>query len=160
MALRHQFTVLERQLHGEKVCFTPADRAWLAALLHQLPHDVLRSLRLVVRPEIVLRWHRNLIARRHSRMSRTRKTGRPRTIRSIRRLVLGLAGENDTWGYRRIHGELLVLGIAVATSTVWEILHEAGIDPAHQRHTGDIPAHASPRHARRRFLRHRDADRR
>jgi transposase len=43
------------------------------------------------------------------------------------------AQENSTWGYRRIHGELLVLGIKVDASTVWEILHEAGIDPAPQR---------------------------
>jgi transposase len=41
-----------------------------------------------------------------------------------------MARENSTWGYRRIHGELLLLGIKVAASTVWEILHEAGIDPA------------------------------
>ena len=69
LALRHQITVLERQLHGEKVRFTPADRAWLAALLHRLPRDVLRNLRLLVRPETVLRWHRGLIARRHARAS-------------------------------------------------------------------------------------------
>jgi hypothetical protein len=37
LALRHQITVLERHLHGEKIRFTPADRAWLAALLYQLP---------------------------------------------------------------------------------------------------------------------------
>ncbi len=54
-------------------------------------------------------------------------------MRSIRRLVLRLARENTTWGYRRIHGELLVLGLKVAASTVWEILHQAGIDPAPQR---------------------------
>jgi putative transposase len=50
--------------------------------------------------------------------------------------VLRLARENSTWGYRRIHGELLVLGVTVAASTLWEILHKAGIDPAPQR-TGD-----------------------
>jgi putative transposase len=133
LALRHQLTVLERQLHGEKVRFTWADRAWLAALLHRLPRDVLRTLRLLVRPETVLRWHRNLIARRHARISRPRKAGRPPTIRSIRWLALRLARENSTWGYRRIHGELLVLGVTVAASTVWEILHKAGIDPAPQR---------------------------
>ena len=133
LALRHQLTVLQRQLHGKKVQFTWADRAWLAALLHRLPRDVLRSLRLLVRPETVLRWHRDLVARRHARISRPRKAGRPRTIRSIRRLVLRLARENSTWGYRRILGELLVLGVTVAASTVWEILHKAGIDPAPQR---------------------------
>lgn len=54
-------------------------------------------------------------------------------MRSIRRLVLRLGHENTTWGYRRIHGELLVLGVKVAASTVWEILHQAGTDPAPQR---------------------------
>ena len=56
LALRHQIMVLERHLHGEKIRFTPADRAWLAALLHQLPRHVLREIRLLVRPDTVLRW--------------------------------------------------------------------------------------------------------
>jgi putative transposase len=135
LALRHQITVLERQLHGRghKVRFAPADRALLAALLHQLPRDVLHQVRLLVRPETVLRWHRDLIAGRHARISRPKRVGRPRTVRSIRLLVLRLARENSTWGYRRIHGELLVLGIRVAASTVWEILKDAGIDPAPER---------------------------
>jgi hypothetical protein len=64
LALRHQITVLERQLGKEKVRFSPGDRAFLAALLHRLPQDVLRRLRLLVRPDTVLRWHRNLAARR------------------------------------------------------------------------------------------------
>lgn len=51
-------------------------------------------------------------------------------MRSIRVLALRLVRENPGWGYRRVHGELLVLGVKVAASTVWEILHEAGIDPA------------------------------
>lgn len=55
LALRHQTMVLERQLGGERVRFTRADRTWLAALLHQLPCDVLRRVRLLVRPETVLR---------------------------------------------------------------------------------------------------------
>jgi putative transposase len=105
----------------------------LAALLHRLPRDVLRRVRLVVRPETVLRWHRDLIAARHARISRPKRTGRPPTVRSIRALVLRLAGENSSWGYRRIHGELLILGVKVAASTVWEILKDAGIDPVPER---------------------------
>ena len=54
-------------------------------------------------------------------------------MRSVRVLVLRLVRENPGWGYRRVHGELLVLGVKVAASTVWEILHEAGIDPAPER---------------------------
>jgi putative transposase len=52
------------------------------------------------------------------------------TVRSIRTLVLRLVVENPSWGYRRVHGELLVLGVEVAVSTVWEILYTARIDPA------------------------------
>jgi putative transposase len=136
LTLRHQITVLQRQLPGEKVRFTPADRALsalLAALLHRLPCGVLRRIRLLVRPETVLRWHRDLLARRHAAISRPTRAGRPPTVRSTRMLVLRLARENSSWGYRRIHGEPLVLGIKVAASTVWEILHEAGIDPAPER---------------------------
>jgi len=100
LALRHQLAVLERQLHGQRPRFTPADRALLAALLHRLPREVLRRIRLLVRPETVLRWHRDLIARRHAAISRRKHPGRPSTVRSIRALVLRLARENSSWGYR------------------------------------------------------------
>jgi putative transposase len=101
--------------------------------MHRLPPDVLGRLRFLVRPETVLRWHRDLMAGRHAARSRPKRPGRPRTVRSIRLLVLRLAAENPCWGYRRIHGELLVLGIKTAASTVWEILQQAGIDPAPER---------------------------
>jgi putative transposase len=133
LALRHQITVLERQLGTTRPRFCPGDRAFLAALLHRRPRDVLGRFRLLIRPETVLRWHRDVLARRHASRSRPRCPGRPRTVRSIRLLVLRLARENPCWGYRRIHGELLVLGIKIAASTVWEILQQAGIDPAPER---------------------------
>ena len=133
LVLRHQIAVLQRQLGVQKPRFGPSDRALLAALLHRLPKDVLRGLRLLVRPDTVLRWHRDLIARRHAIASRPKHPGRPRTLRAIRVLVLRLAREDSSWGYRRLHGELLMLGVKVAASTVWEILREAGIDPAPER---------------------------
>jgi putative transposase len=135
LALRHQITVLERQLGHARVRFTPADRAVMAALLHRLPRNALRTLRLLVRPDTVLRWHRDLLTRRHATVSKPKLPGRPRTVRSVRALVLRLAKENPSWGYRRIHGELLVLGVTVAASTVWEILQAAGIDPAPERNS-------------------------
>jgi transposase InsO family protein len=133
LALRHQVTILQRQLGTTRPRFTPGDRAFLAALLHRLPRDMLGRIRLLVRPETVLRWHRDLLTRRHAPRSRPRRPGRPRTVRAIRLLVLRLAAENPCWGYRRIHGELLVLGIRTAASTVWEILRQAGVDPAPER---------------------------
>src|SRR5262245_52316650 len=73
LALRHQLAVLQRQLDGQRVRFDPADRAWLAALLYQLPRPSLHRLRLLVRPDTVLRWHRDLLARRHAVASRPRR---------------------------------------------------------------------------------------
>ncbi|MCE7002004.1 integrase core domain-containing protein [Kibdelosporangium philippinense] len=99
----------------------------------------MHRLRLLVRPDTILRWHRDLLRRRHAKASRPKRPGRPHTIRSIRVLVLRLAKENQSWGYRRIHGELLVLGIKVAASTVWQILTGARmyvlvvIEHAHRR---------------------------
>ncbi|WP_301175625.1 hypothetical protein [Actinomadura geliboluensis] len=131
--LRHQITVLERQMDGARVRFAGPDRVLLAALLHGLPRGVLRRMRLLVRPDTVLRWHRDLIAGRRAARSRPKRPGRPPTVRSIRLLVLRLVRENPNWGYRRVHGEMLVLGVKVAPSTVWEILKDAGVDPAPER---------------------------
>jgi putative transposase len=76
--------------------------------------------------------HRKLAASKYDTSSR-RRSGRPPTVSSIARLAVRLAIENPLWGYRRIHGELTKLGVTVAPSTVWEILHAAGIDPAPRR---------------------------
>jgi putative transposase len=90
-----------------------------------------------VTPATLLAWHRRLAARKYD-TSRRRKPGRPPVIRSIARLVVRLAKENPLWGYRRyaerrIHGELTKLGVAIAPSTVYEIMRAAGIGPAPRR---------------------------
>ncbi|MPY60452.1 integrase core domain-containing protein [Streptomyces spongiae] len=133
LALRHQITVLERELGADRVKFASEDRTFLAALLVPLPRRVLRGLRLLVQPDTVLRWHRDLIKRRRARTCRPKRPGRPPTVRSIRILILRLVRENPSWGYRRVHGELATLGIKVAASTVWEILKTEGIHPAPDR---------------------------
>jgi hypothetical protein len=88
LALRHQLAVLQRHLGPSAVTFTPVDRAFLAALLQPLPRTVLRQLQLLVRPDTVLRWHRNLMKQRHADNSKRKRPGRPPTVRSIRALVL------------------------------------------------------------------------
>ncbi|MDX8031429.1 integrase core domain-containing protein [Lentzea sp. BCCO 10_0856] len=135
LALRHQLAVLQRQLGDQRPRLRLEDRALLAASLVPLGRATLRRIRLLVSPDTVLRWHRDLMKRRHACMSVNRGPGRPRTVALIRRLVLRLAAENPSWGYRRIHGELALLGVAIAASTVWEILKTAGVDPAPHRTT-------------------------
>jgi putative transposase len=83
-----------------------------------------------VQPATLLRWHRGLVRRRWSYPHRR---GRPRISLEIHTLVLRLARENPTWGYRRIHGELCRLGYKIGASTVWTILHRAGVAPAPRR---------------------------
>jgi transposase len=84
-------------------------------------------------PATIVRWHRDIVRGRRAWLSRRGRSGRPPLRRTVRSVVLRLARENESWGYRRIHGELAGLGIIVAPSTVWQILKDAGIDPAPRR---------------------------
>jgi putative transposase len=131
LILRHQLAVLQRQ-QPQRPKLNWADRALLAALPGVIQEARWKGLRLLVTPDTILRWHRDIVRRRWAARSMRGKTGRPATRRNIRALVLRLARENPGWGYRRIHGELAGLGVKVAASTVWEIL-KAGIDPAPRR---------------------------
>jgi putative transposase len=126
LVLRHQLHVLKRQV--KKPDLKPHDRAILAAASRVLPKAHWPSL--FVRPETVLAWPRAFVVRR---WTYPRRQGRPRKHTRVRKLVIRLAEENPTWGYRRIHGELRHLGIAIAPSTVWSILKSEGIDPAPRR---------------------------
>jgi len=129
LVLRHENAMLRR--HAGRVRYEPADRAWLAALARIVSRRRWAEV-FPVTPATLLAWHRRLAAKKYDTSGR-RSPGRPATTPSIKRLVLRLARENPLWGHRRIQGELLKLGIAVASSTVWQILHAAGIDPAPRR---------------------------
>jgi putative transposase len=132
LILRHQLAVLQRR-QPCRPKLNWADRALLAILLGAIPKARRQGLRLLVTPDTMLRWHRDIVRRRWAARFMRGKTGRPATRRNIRALVLRLARENSGWGYRRIHGELAGLGVKIAASTVWEILKMAGIDPAPRR---------------------------
>jgi hypothetical protein len=128
LLLRHQLRVLERQVSRPQL--TQADWALLAALSRVLSRQAWRRSAFVT-PATLLRWHRELVARRWTYPLRRR--GRPPTGADVRALVVRLAGENPSWGYRRIQGELLGLGVKLAPSTVWSILKKARIEPAPRR---------------------------
>src|ERR1035438_6454225 len=132
LLLRHQLAVLQRR-QPCRPNLNWADRALLATLLGVIPRARRHGLRLLVTPDTILRWHRDIVRRRWAARSMPGRTGRPATRRNIRALVLRLARENPVWGYCRIHGELAGLGGKIAASTVWEILKKAGIDPAPRR---------------------------
>ena len=83
-------------------------------------------------PGTLIAWHRRLVTRRWDYTSR-RRPGRPSTAAAIRKRVIGIATDNPAWGHRRVQGELVKLGHRIAASTVWQILHDAGIGPAPRR---------------------------
>jgi putative transposase len=127
LTLRHQVAVLRRQVHRSDLGV--GDRVLLAALSRLLPRpswDVF-----FVTPATLLRWHRDLIARRWT--YKRKRQGRPSTRKHIRDAVLRLARENPAWGYVRISGELAGVGIRVPLSTVRDILKRAGLGPAPRR---------------------------
>src|SRR6266699_1224617 len=134
LILRHQLAVLQRR-QPRRPKLNWADRVLLATLLGVIPKARRQGLGLLITPDTIVRWHRDIVRRRWAARSACGCTGRPATRRSIRALVRRLARENPDWGYRRIHGELAGLGVKVAASTVWEILKASGIDPG-RRQTG------------------------
>jgi transposase InsO family protein len=123
LVLRHQLAVLQRQLPRPR--FEPADRAILSALARAVGRD--RCSNFLVTPATLLRWHRRLVTKR---WTYPHQPGRPSTAAETRQLIVRLARENPTWGYRRIHGELARVGITIAASTVWATLKKHRIDPA------------------------------
>jgi putative transposase len=128
LVLRHEIAMLRRQVNRPRLSW--ADRAVFAALTGLLSPAC--RLHRIVTPATILRWHRDLVKRRWTQPRGHRSGGR-RTAPELRRLVLRLAAENSSWGYRRIHGELTGLGYRIGASTVWSILKQAGIDPAPRR---------------------------
>jgi hypothetical protein len=127
LVLRHELQVLRRQVACSRL--QAADRVLLAALSQVLPRVRQRSF--LVQPTTLLRSHRDLVRRRWTYAGRPR--GRPRVAARTRQLILRLAAENPSWGYKRINGELVGLGIPLAASSVWNLLHRHGIEPAPRR---------------------------
>jgi len=129
LVLRHENAVLRRQIG--RVRYQPDDRLWFAALSRLIPRHRWAEV-FTVTPATLLAWHRRLVAGKWDYASR-RHPGRPSTAAAIGKLVIRIATDNPTWGHRRVQGELIKLGHPIAASTVWQILHDAGIDPAPRR---------------------------
>ena len=129
LALRHEVRVLRRQI--KRTAWQPGDRFVLASLSHLLPRAAWG--RFPVRPETLLRWHRELVRRRWAAFGRRRGPGRPPLRADLRDVIGRLAGENPTWGYQRIRGELLKLGHDVSATAVRTTRRRCGVPPAPRR---------------------------
>lgn len=124
--------LLRRQLGTRRLRLTDDDRRRLAARAYRVGRRVLQEIATIATPDTLLRWHRQLIARK---WTYARKAGRRPVLLEIRRLVVRMAAENPTWGYTRIQGALKNVGHRVGRSTIRRILKAAGLPPVPQRPT-------------------------
>jgi transposase InsO family protein len=124
--------VLRAHVRG-RLRLTDTERRRLAARGRVLGRRQLQALATIVTPDTLLRWHRQLIARKWT--AGRRRAGRPGVMLEIRRLVVQLATENPTWGYTRIQGALQNLDHRVARSTIAKVLREQGPPPVPERPT-------------------------
>jgi putative transposase len=130
--LREENRVLREQLGGRRLRFNDDQRRRLAAKAKGLGRKLLAEVATIVTPETLLAWHRKLIAQKYDG-SRQRGPGRLRTAGEMEALVVRLAEENRSWGYRRLQGVLLHLGHRIARSTIAHILARHGLEPAPER---------------------------
>ena len=124
--------VLRRQLGGQRLRLTDDDRRRLAVRAFRLGRQALRYVATIVTPDTLLRWHRQLIARK---WTYARKSPRRGVLAEIRRLVVRMAKDNPTWGYTRIQGALTNVGHRVGRSTIARVLKAHGLPPVPERPT-------------------------
>ena len=132
--LREENRVLKAQLHGRRLRLRDDERRRLAVIGQRLGRRILAEVATIVTPDTILRWHRELIARKWTYV--TSRSGRPGVQVEIRRLAVRMATDNPSWGYTRIQGALKNLGHRVARSTIAKILKERGIPPSRERPMG------------------------
>jgi putative transposase len=129
LALRHQLAVLQRQVRRPR--WQPSDRILLAALSRVLPRPAWPTM--LVSPETLLRWHRELLHRKWAAYARRPQRRDRSPACELRQLIVQLARENARWGYRRIQGELLKLGYRRSHLTIRKVLRRHGLPPAPRR---------------------------
>jgi putative transposase len=124
--------LLKERLGPRRIRFTNVERRRLARKAHLVGRKVLSGLDTLVTPDTLLRWYRDLVARKWN-YSERRGPGRPRTWQTIVELIVRMAVENPSWGYTRIQGALVNLGHEVGRGTIANALREQGIEPAPAR---------------------------
>src|SRR5215831_10924733 len=130
--------VLKAQLGGRRLRLTDTERRRLAVLARPLGRKRLREIATIATPDTLLRWYKQLIAQKFDSSKQRRQLGRPRIAEEVEQLVIRMAEENTTWGYRRIQGALANLGHRIDKLTVRNILRRHHLEPAPQRRRGGM----------------------
>jgi transposase InsO family protein len=130
--------VLKAHLGGRRLRLTDTERRRLAALAHPLGRKRLKEVATLATPDTLLRWYQRLIAQKFDGSTPRRQLGRPRVAEEVEQLVMRMAEENRTWGYRRIQGALANLGHPIDKITVRNILRRHHMEPAPQRRKGGM----------------------
>ena len=130
--LKVENRVLREHLGNRKLHFTNDQRVRLAAKGKAIGKKALNDVAGVVTPDTILRWYRDLIARKYDG-SKRRSPGRPKTEEQIAKLVVRMAVQNPGWGYTTLRNALQNVGITIGRTTIKRILGEHGIVPAPER---------------------------
>jgi putative transposase len=125
--------ILKAQLGGRRLRLTDTERRRLAALAHPLGRTRLQEVATIATPDTLLRWYKRLIAQKFDGSQQRRPCGRPRVAEEVKQLIVRIAEENRTWGYRRIQGALANLGHHMDAIMVRNILHRHHLEPAPKR---------------------------
>jgi transposase InsO family protein len=126
--LREENRLLKQQLRGQRLRLSDDDRRRLAAKGVVLGRKLLAQVATIVTPETIIAWHRKLVGR--ALTVGRRSPGRPQKSRDLAALVVKIAKENPSWGYDRLEGALKNLGHVIAPTTIRNILHRRGLEPA------------------------------
>jgi putative transposase len=131
--LQEENRTLKAHLGGQRLRLTDTERRRLAALAHPLGRKRLQEFATLATPDTLLRWYQRLIAQKFDGSKKRRQRGRPRVAAEVEQLVVRMAEDNRTWGYRRIQGALANLGHRIDAITVRNILRRHHLEPAPQR---------------------------
>src|SRR5437870_6921175 len=136
--LKEENRILTSKLPRGRLRLNDTERRRLAKLAHPVGRKQLNDIATIATPDTLMRWYKRLIAAKFDGSLQRKERGRPRVDEEIAQLVMRMAKENPTWGYRRIQGALANLGHRIDKTTVRNILRRHHIDPAPKRREGGM----------------------
>lgn len=131
--LRAENASLRHRLGKGRIRLTDGERRRLAILGHAMGRKALQEVATLATPDTILRWYRELVAKKYDGSRKKQGPGRPKKADEIVRLLVDMATQNTGWGYTRLRDAMRNVGDDIGRSTVQRILEEQGIEPAPAR---------------------------